>query len=199
MSYPSRARYYYILMLSIGKLVQHIVNTTFLAATAIPSDILPMTRTRKLVFKTLQMTALVAATGCAATIPGSVSDAPGRQSAYFAEFPAALFAAVQGGCQRDSDTLIQVSRTELVCESLPTPEAAASLILNFDGEVTSLPLFVTTLKAEESGNGFAVTTEYFYLVPQKSGEVAQIRFREPQVERMIRRIFATAGGQAISS
>ena len=199
MSCPPRGSDHYMLMLSFGKLAQHIVNTTFLAATAIPGDILPMTRPRQLAFKTLILTALIGATGCAATIPGSVSDAPGRQSAYFTEFPAALFAAVQGGCQRDSDTLIQVSRTELVCESLPTPEAAASLILNFDGEVTSLPLFVTTLKAEESGSGFAVTTEYFYLVPQKSGEVAQIRFREPQVERMIRRIFATAGGQAITS
>ncbi|MEM1237368.1 MAG: hypothetical protein AAGI10_10390 [Pseudomonadota bacterium] len=148
--------------------------------------------------RALLLTALVTLAGCAQTISQSVNDAPGRQSAYFAEFPTALFEAVQGGCQRESDTLIEISSSEVVCESLPTPQEAASLILRFDGEVTALPLFVTTLKAVESGTGFKVTTEYFYLVPQKSGVVAQIRFREPEVERLVRRIFTSAGGQAIT-
>ena len=43
-----------------------------------------------------------------------------------------------------------------------------------------------------------MTAEYFYLVPQKSGDVAVVRIEEPRTERTVRRIFAMAGGRAIT-
>ena len=138
----------------------------------------------------------LALTGCAPTIGPSSSDAPGRQSAFFDAFPGLLFEAVGEGCQGEADTLTQISETELLCESLPSPQAAAALILQFDGDIEQLPTFVTTLVAEPRGEGFAVTTEYYYRVPQKNGETAVIRFSEPRIEQTIRRVFASAGGQS---
>ena len=85
----------------------------------------------------------------------------------------------------------------MLCESLPTPEAAAALILEFDGDVETLPRQVITLRARPAAPGYTVTTEYYYLVPQKNGDIAEVRFAERRVERTIRRAFAMAGGQSI--
>ncbi|MEL6915054.1 MAG: hypothetical protein AAFP13_11180 [Pseudomonadota bacterium] len=126
-----------------------------------------------------------------------MGDGPGRQSALFQSFPAPLFEAIASGCQGQLDRLTLVSRNELLCETLPTPEAAAALILQFDGDVEDLPVLVTTLEATESAAGFTVVTEYFYRVPQIGGQVAEVRFAEPRVQRTIRRAFAAAGGTPI--
>lgn len=134
--------------------------------------------------------------GCASGIAPSSTDAPGRQSALFQAFPDDLFAAISEGCQSDADTLTRVSETQLICESLPSPRAAAGLILQFEGDIEELPTFVTTLEATEHPAGFIVTTEYFYRVPQRSGDVAVVRFRQSRIENTVRRVFAAAGGRS---
>ncbi|MEL6551140.1 MAG: hypothetical protein AAFQ54_12935 [Pseudomonadota bacterium] len=134
---------------------------------------------------------------CAPRVELSAGDGPGRQSAFFQEFPTPLFEAIASGCQGELDRLTLVSERELLCETLPTPEAAASLILQFSGDVEDLPTLVTTLEATERGEGFAVVTEYFYRVPQRGGEVAEVRFAEPRVQRIIQRAFTAAGGTPI--
>ncbi|MEM1374258.1 MAG: hypothetical protein AAGF78_07745 [Pseudomonadota bacterium] len=136
------------------------------------------------------------AAACAPALGPSSIDAPGRQSALFSAFPEPLFDAVGQGCQGKSDTLLRPSPTELVCESLPSPQAAAALILQFNGDIEMLPTFITTLTAQDRAEGVLVTTEYFYRVPQRSGEVAVVRFRQPQIEETVRRVFASAGGRS---
>ncbi|MEM9852891.1 MAG: hypothetical protein AAF841_00430 [Pseudomonadota bacterium] len=156
-----------------------------------------MTQSRRSLLAPVVIFALCALGACAPRLPASSNDAPGRQSAFFEAFPAPLFAAIDEGCQSDIDRLTRVSRTELVCESLPSPQAAAALILQYDGDVEALPTFVTTLYAVPLETGYEVTTEYFYLVPQKGGDVAVIRFRQPRIEQTVRRVFASAGGRSI--
>lgn len=153
-----------------------------------------MTQPHRSMLRTAQFAAIAALLGCAPVIEQSQGDGPGRQSAFFESFPTLLFASIASRCQADTDRLTRPSQSELICESLPTPEAAAALILEFDGDVEELPVLVTTLSAEEEAGGFAVTTEYYYLVPQRSGEVAEIRFAEPRVQRTIRRALSAAGG-----
>ncbi|MEM1151485.1 MAG: hypothetical protein AAGI03_13145 [Pseudomonadota bacterium] len=78
-----------------------------------------------------------------------------------------------------------------------TPEAAAALILQYDGDVTAIPFYVTTLTAQPLGPGFQVTTTYFYVVPQKTGDLAVVRIQDGRLEQVVRRAFAAAGGQRI--
>lgn len=156
-----------------------------------------MTQPRRSIFRTLSTVWILGlAAACAPSLAPSAGDAPGRQSALFTEFPEPLFDAVGEGCQGEADTLSRPSTTELVCESLPSPQAAAALILEFNGDLERLPTFVTTLSAQERAEGFVVTTEYFYRVPQRSGEVAVVRFSQPRIEATVRRVFASAGGRS---
>lgn len=156
-----------------------------------------MTQPRRSIRSFAVICGLLAIAGCAPTLAPLSPDTLGRQSAYFQSFPAPLFAAIDDGCQSDADRLTRISDTELVCETLPSPQAAAALILQFDGDVEALPTFVTTLSATPRDEGFEVTTEFFYRVPQKDGGVAVVRFRQPRIEQTIRRVFASAGGEAI--
>lgn len=156
-----------------------------------------MTQPRRSIFRALGTVWILGlAAACSTSLAPSSSDAPGRQSALFTEFPEPLFDAVGQGCQGDADTLSRPSATELICESLPSPQAAAALILQFNGDIEQLPTFVTTLSAQERSEGFIVTTEYFYRVPQRTGEVAVVRFSQPRIEETVRRIFASAGGRS---
>jgi len=77
----------------------------------------------------LGILSLMTLAACDAGMPPSVGDGPGLQSAYFAEFPTPLFDVLGSRCFGATDRLSRPSRTELVCESLPSPEAAAALIL----------------------------------------------------------------------
>ncbi len=148
-----------------------------------------------------KVTALVGSfllSGCATDPNPSIGDAPGRQSAYFAEFPEQLYTTIAANCQSDADQLFRPSHKALICETLPSPDTAAALILQFDGEISEIPIFVTTLNAEQSGSGYAITTQYFYIVPQKNDEVAVVRIAEPRTERVVRRAFELAGGVPIT-
>jgi len=64
--------------------------------------------------------------------------------------------------------------------------------------VSAIPFYVTTLSAERRGEGYKVTTTYFYVVPQKDGDVALVRLRDGRVEETVRRAFAAAGGRSIA-
>ena len=156
-----------------------------------------MTQPHRSIFRALFVVMILGVTAsCSPRIAPSSTDAPGRQSALFETFPGTLFEAISAGCQSEADTLFRVSETELVCESLPSPQAAAGLILQFEGDLEELPTFVTTLQAIERLEGFVVTTEYFYRVPQRNGDIAIVRFSQPRIESTVRRVFASAGGKA---
>ncbi|MEL6609138.1 MAG: hypothetical protein AAFO93_09535 [Pseudomonadota bacterium] len=136
--------------------------------------------------------------GCSPALSPSAGDAPGRQSAYFAEFPTQLFAAAALGCSRQADTLRRADEDTVVCESLVPPEVAASLILQYDGNLEDLPVYINRISATPAGPGYRVTVEYFFSVPQQSGDTTVIRVRQTQIERTVREVFLMAGGQAIA-
>lgn len=136
-------------------------------------------------------------TGCAVA-PPSGSGPVGTQTAFFAEFPAQLYAAAAYGCQDPADTFTQLSESVIECETLPTPDAAAALILRFDGDIQNLPTMVNRMSAQPQGDGFQVMAEYFFRVPQLDTSIKEVRFQQKDVDRAIRRVFRLAGAAEIA-
>ncbi|MEM1301993.1 MAG: hypothetical protein AAGH17_05360 [Pseudomonadota bacterium] len=136
----------------------------------------------------------IALTGCAPAPYVVPKGQEGRQTAYFEEFPAQLFDVAEQVCDEPSETLTKRSATELECESLPTPEAAAALILQFDGDIQRLPTLVNTLQATPQGDGYLVRAEYFFRVPQLGKDTIVVRIPQRSADRAIQRIFRMAGG-----
>ncbi|QQA44529.1 hypothetical protein [Pelagovum pacificum] len=144
---------------------------------------------------------LLAACGESATAPvpepvpvTAEGIAPGQSRALFAEHPAGLFAAAGAACNQPGQTLVEDSRNEIRCESLPPVEAAASLILEFDGTVDDLPRFVISFASRQSADGIVVTADNYINVPQQDGGVRVIRIPDTRTESVMRDVMARAGG-----
>ncbi|WP_147125091.1 hypothetical protein [Shimia ponticola] len=134
-------------------------------------------------------------TGCAQPPYVVPKGQEGRQAAFFAEFPERLFEIAEEVCDAPTETLTKRSETSIECESLPTPEAAAALILRFDGDIQRLPTLVNTLEATAQNDGFLVEAEYFFRVPQLGADSVVVRIPQRDADRAIQRIFRMAGGQ----
>lgn len=151
--------------------------------------------------------------GCAATSPAPEPDRaepqqtaqaapaaapiPGLQSARFTEFPAVLLFAAAEACDDPTQSVVRPSRNEVRCETLPAPQAAAALILSYDGTVEDLPRFVIGFRAAPDNGGFIVTAENYIRVPQRSGPARQIRLRDPVIEEGMRELLRAAGGELL--
>ncbi len=157
--------------------------------------------------------ALLVIAGCAASVPAPEPDRaepqqtaptaaaaapiPGLQSARFDEFPAVLLFAAAEACDDPTQSVVRPSRNEVRCETLPAPQAAAALILSYDGTVEDLPRFVIGFRAAPQNGGFLVTAENYIRVPQRSGPARQIRLRDPVIEEGMRELLRAAGGELL--
>jgi hypothetical protein len=131
-----------------------------------------------------------------AALPASAAPIAGTQRAFFTEFPAVLLFASAEACNDPVQTVVRPSRNEVRCETLPAPDAAAALILGYDGTVEDLPRFVIGFRVSPQDGGYVVTAENYVRVPQRTGPARQIRLRDPVIESSIRDLLAAAGGRS---
>ncbi|MEL6958299.1 MAG: hypothetical protein AAGL89_05035 [Pseudomonadota bacterium] len=82
----------------------------------------------------------------------------------------------------------------MLCTSLPEPEAAAALILQFDGTVDKLPSYVISFSSLNVTDGFVVTADAYIRVPQRAGGVRQVRFEDLQLSDDLAELLKAAGG-----
>ncbi len=145
---------------------------------------------------------ILALTGCTEMPTSSggpaAGDAPtGAQQAYFKAYPSRLFAAAALTCDGPGQSVLQPSQNEVRCESLPDPESAAALILEFDGTVQALPTFVIAISGRDTTQGYLVTADNYIRVPQREGGAQQIRFDDPVVAQDINTLLQAAGGRPL--
>lgn len=143
-------------------------------------------------------TALVLA-GCAQTTGPSAGAAPnGATQAFFPEYPSNLYAAAAIACDGPGQSPVRPNRNELRCESLPDPQTAAGIILEFDGTVEALPTFVISFTGRDVTDGYLVTADNYIRVPLRAGGTQQIRFPDPTIQREMALILEAAGGRALN-
>lgn len=133
--------------------------------------------------------------GCTVPILPTVTDTPGKHQAFYDSFPALLFNAAEAACQSPADTFKRLGRGSIRCETLPSPSAAATLILQYDGDLENLPILVNQLTAVEQEDGLKVTVQYFFEVPQLDGGLRRIAMREPRIDETISNVIILSGGQ----
>lgn len=121
----------------------------------------------------------------------------GAQQAYFTGYPERLFAAAALTCDGPGQSVVQPNANEVRCESLPDPESAAAIILQFDGSIEDLPKFVISFAGRDSAQGYLVTADNYIRVPLRDGGVQQIRFPDPTVERDVKDLLEAAGGRPL--
>lgn len=140
--------------------------------------------------------------GCAempvSTAPVPAGLAPdGAQQAYFTDYPDNLFFAAAAVCDGPGQSVVRPSDNEVRCESLPDPESAAAIILQFDGTVEALPKFVISFSGQDTSDGYLVTADNYIRVPQRTGGAQQIRFPDLSVESEMSALLSAAGGRPL--
>ncbi|MCW1952233.1 MAG: hypothetical protein KIH44_012815 [Octadecabacter sp.] len=144
----------------------------------------------------------VAVAGCAelpdsTTLLAAESAPEGAQQAYFTDYPDKLFFAAAAVCDGPGQSLVQPNANEVRCESLPDPESAAAIILQFDGTVEALPKFVVSFLGQNTSQGYLVTADNYIRVPQRSGGAQQIRFPDLSVKTEMAALLSAAGGRPL--
>ena len=146
--------------------------------------------------RTIILPLLVGLTACAA-VPDLSPPGPGAQSALFADYPAPLMAAAKAACSGPLQTVRDQTPDSLTCETLPTPDAAAALILEHNGTVEDLPTFIIGFHIVPGQGGTIVIADNYIRVPQRDGGEVQVRFEDDQVTRSMQQLLAAAGGTPI--
>lgn len=139
----------------------------------------------------------VAPTPAPASAPGPDGLWPGQRRALFDAFPAAFFAAARTACAGPGQSPVAPSRGTLRCETLPTPDVAATLILLYGGTVEALPVYVVSFTAEPEGDGYIVTADSFVVVPRANATDVTVRIVDPEVEAAMTDLLAAAGGRPL--
>lgn len=154
--------------------------------------------------RTIPILALcTACLGCAPGIGDSASTAvrppapAATPRAVFAEYPQFLFDAIAASCDGPGRQVVRPAPDELRCEGLPPVEAAAALILDFDGTVDDLPRYVSSVAIAEDAAGYTVTADTYIRIPQSGGTVRIVRIPDPQLDALIRSVFEGAGGRLL--
>lgn len=143
--------------------------------------------------------ALLLVTACAVGQHAPVAGTPGLERAFFAEYPADLLAAAAAACADPGQNVSLPSRDEVICETLPTPDAAASLILSYDGTIEDLPSFVTGFATIAADGGYIVTAQNYIRVPRRSLPPVEIRLRDAILRDTMQRLLLAAGGTIIAA
>jgi len=123
----------------------------------------------------------------------------GIQQALFTERPDNLLWAASEACAAPGQFLLRPGPGRVTCESLPTPEIAAALILRYDGTVSDLPRYVISFAADPVTGGYLVTTENFIRVPQRQGPALLIRLQDPLITDAFRNMLIAAGGTLVAA
>lgn len=96
-------------------------------------------------------------------------------------------------CTGPGDEFVILNKQVEQCRTLPTPDAAAFLLLTFDGALEA-PLLIIEIKSSPDGPGQLVEMSYFAQVKQKSGTSRRVYFKERSVDRLLDALLQSAGG-----
>lgn len=140
--------------------------------------------------------------GCTEIAPSG--DAPaagnatnGAQQAYFTGYPNSLFFAAAAVCDGPGQSVVKPTVNEVRCESLPDPESAAAIILQFNGTVEALPKFVISFAGRNTPQGYLVTADNYIRVPQRDGGAQQVRFPNTRITEELESLLRAAGGRPL--
>jgi hypothetical protein len=122
---------------------------------------------------------------------------PGQRQAHFSAYPDRLFSAARAACSAPGQVPTEPAPGLLRCETLPTPDIAATLILAYGGTVEALPLYVVSFSAAPDTAGYLVTADSYVAVPQTDGTLREIRLPDPAVEASLVDLLVAAGGDPI--
>lgn len=86
-----------------------------------------------------------------------------------------------------------------MCETLPTPEAAAALIIEHNGTVEELPSYIIGFHVVDDNAGTIVVVDNYIRVPQRDGMVVQVRLEDEGVTQSVRALLAAAGGTLLAT
>lgn len=136
------------------------------------------------------MPMLFAVLGACATQNAGESSAAAR----FPEFPAKLFAALEGTCSQPAQQYVRLSREVAECREFLDPQATAAIILSYEGTTGNLPQLVIRLTARPDGQDYLLTTDAYLNVPQKDQGILQVAFPSHGFERTLQELYRRSGG-----
>lgn len=144
------------------------------------------------------LTLLTELTGCTAA-PALSPPGGGAQSAFYENYPDNLLAAARAACSGPLQTAQPQRSDGLICEPLPTPEAAAALILEHNGTVERLPSYIIGFHVFSAPAGTIVVVDNYIRVPQRDGRTVQVRLEDKAVTQSVRGLLAAAGGTLLAT
>lgn len=145
-----------------------------------------------------------ALTALAACAPQDVSisqtspqDVPVRRAAFDAN-PTVLHAVFQRACSDPGDEYSEPDGRTARCDSLPTAEGAAFLLLLFDAELEVPKLVMQKTTKPDADAGFVVELSYYAEITAKSGGRQRIYVPRKDMDRLLDQILAMSGGTPLS-
>jgi hypothetical protein len=129
--------------------------------------------------------------------PAEGEAATSASQAYFTEYPERLFFVAAELCDGPGQSVVKPNRNQVRCESLPDPESAAALILQFDGTVEALPKLVIDFSGRDTPQGYLMTVDNYIRVPQRNGGAQQIRFEDLEIANDLAELLESAGGRPL--
>lgn len=144
----------------------------------------------------------VAVAGCTEIPVSTGAPAAGEATsnavqAYFTDYPERLFFVAAELCNGPGQSVIKPNRNQVRCESLPDPESAAAIILQFDGTVEELPKLVIAFSGRDTEQGYLMTVDNYIRVPGRDGGAQQVRFEDVRVTESLTELLENAGGRPL--
>lgn len=136
--------------------------------------------------------------GCAAPLPPppppSGLPVP-EQRAFFTTSPDSVFPALRQACAAPTQRVVQTGPDAIECRMLLPPDATAGAILRYGGMVTQLPELVIRLRLTPIDAGYELAAAQYLEVPRATGGDLRVVYPDPQLERRLRAVLASFGGE----
>lgn len=113
--------------------------------------------------------------------------------ATFPGAPEDLNASFQAACNDPGDRYVRPRRGVRQCRTLPSPDLAAFLLVQYDGAL-EVPTLVIQTEERTAGGPVEVGFSYFAEVPQKSGDTRRIYFKDRELDGFIDQLLVASGG-----
>ncbi|WP_050602354.1 hypothetical protein [Ruegeria sp. 6PALISEP08] len=116
------------------------------------------------------------------------------RSAQFETYPQRLFDTFEINCSGPGESFEKTGKQTFECSEFLPPNAAAYLILNYDGDPQDLPQSVIRLTSTKTNAGYRVDAQVFFNVPQKAGTAVEVPVESKVLDQAISELYQTMGG-----
>ncbi|WP_298848029.1 hypothetical protein [uncultured Ruegeria sp.] len=116
------------------------------------------------------------------------------RSAQFETYPQRLFDTFEINCSGPGESFEKTGNRTFECSEFLPPNAAAYLILNYDGHPQDLPQSVIRLTSTKTNVGYRVDAQVFFNVPQKTGTAVEVPVESKVLDQAISELYQTMGG-----